>query len=67
MPDTRTAPAQPTPLRGRPRRSDAEDNRARIIEVASTAFTDDPDTTLQSIAKAAGVGQGTRYRHFPNR
>ncbi|MEU6678856.1 TetR/AcrR family transcriptional regulator [Streptomyces sp. NPDC046853] len=53
----------------RPRapRSDAEDNRGRIIEIASTAFTNTPGATLQSIAKAAGVGQGTMYRHFPNR
>jgi AcrR family transcriptional regulator len=48
-------------------RSDAEDNRARIIEIARTAFTSSSDATLQSIAKAAGIGQGTMYRHFPNR
>ncbi|MEV8314712.1 TetR/AcrR family transcriptional regulator [Streptomyces sp. NPDC059900] len=53
----------------RPRapRSDAEDNRGRIIATASAAFTSTPGATLQSIAKAAGVGQGTMYRHFPNR
>ncbi|MFI7387229.1 TetR/AcrR family transcriptional regulator [Streptomyces sp. NPDC049813] len=51
----------------RPRRADAEDNRARIIETASATLTGSPGATLQSIAKAAGVGQGTMYRHFPNR
>ncbi|MYS22807.1 transcriptional regulator, TetR family [Streptomyces sp. DvalAA-14] len=56
-----------TQPRQRATRSDAQDNRARIIEIARTTFTSDPDTTLQSIAKAAGVGQGTMYRHFPNR
>lgn len=49
------------------KRSDAEGNRARIIEIASRAFACSPDATLQSIAKAAGVGQGTMYRHFPRR
>jgi AcrR family transcriptional regulator len=48
-------------------RSDAEQNRARILEVARTALTASSDTTLNSIAKLAGVGQGTMYRHFPNR
>ncbi|MFI6701267.1 TetR/AcrR family transcriptional regulator [Streptomyces sp. NPDC050509] len=53
--------------RRRATRSDAEDNRARIIEIARTTFTGSPDATLQSIAKTAGVGQGTMYRHFANR
>jgi AcrR family transcriptional regulator len=53
--------------RGRGQRSDAQDNQARIVDVARVAFTDSPDATLQSIAKAAGVGQGTIYRHFANR
>ncbi|MDQ0772026.1 AcrR family transcriptional regulator [Streptomyces aurantiacus] len=54
------------PTRRAPR-SDAQENRARIIETAHAAFTDDPSGSLQSIAKAAGVGQGTMYRHFPTR
>jgi AcrR family transcriptional regulator len=48
-------------------RSDAEQNRARILEVARTALAASSDATLNSIAKLAGVGQGTMYRHFPNR
>ena len=48
-------------------RSDAVGNHARIVEAARIAFTDTPDATLQAIAKAAGVGQGTIYRHFANR
>ncbi|MFS8198408.1 TetR/AcrR family transcriptional regulator [Streptomyces sp. CWNU-52B] len=48
-------------------RSDARQNRARIVETAQAAFTDDPSASLQAIAKAAGVGQGTMYRHFPSR
>ncbi|MFE6887176.1 TetR/AcrR family transcriptional regulator [Streptomyces sp. NPDC057694] len=67
MPDTRSGDRQTAPPRPRPKRSDAEDNRARIIDIARTAFAAAPDATLQSIAKAAGVGQGTMYRHFPSR
>lgn len=48
-------------------RSDAEQNRARIIDVARAALSVSSDATLNSIAKQAGVGQGTMYRHFPNR
>ena len=48
-------------------RSDAEQNRARILAAAATALAESSDATLNSIAKRAGVGQGTMYRHFPNR
>ncbi len=48
-------------------RSDAEANRARILDVARTALSASGEVTLNSIAKLAGVGQGTMYRHFPNR
>ncbi|WP_037577912.1 TetR/AcrR family transcriptional regulator [Phaeacidiphilus oryzae] len=56
-----------TQPRRRAPRSDAQGNRARIIELAREAFTENPGATLQSIAKSAGVGQGTMYRHFPHR
>jgi len=49
------------------RRADAEQNRARILEVARVALEESGEATLQSIAKQAGIGQGTLYRHFPNR
>ncbi|WP_410640790.1 TetR/AcrR family transcriptional regulator [Amycolatopsis sp. lyj-346] len=48
-------------------RADAEQNRERILEVARTALKASSAASLQSIAKAAGVGQGTLYRHFPSR
>ncbi|MET8682812.1 TetR/AcrR family transcriptional regulator [Streptomyces sp. NPDC004732] len=67
MPDSSRDHGQLAPLRRRPARSDTRDNRVRIIEIAGRAFASHPDATLQSIAKAAGVGQGTMYRHFPNR
>lgn len=54
----------------RPRRAprtDARENRARLVESARAAFSADPSASLASIAKAAGVGQGTLYRHFSGR
>ncbi len=48
-------------------RSDARANRDRILGVARDALAADPETSLNAIAKAAGVGAGTLYRHFPGR
>ena len=49
-------------------RADAERNRDRILEVAKDAFTQfGADASLDEIAKQAGVGAGTLYRHFPSR
>jgi len=48
-------------------RTDAQRNRDRILDVAHVAFAADSDASLNSIAKKAGVGPGTLYRHFPNR
>ncbi len=52
---------------GAPRRADARANRERLLEVAREALKESPDASLNSIAKRAGVGAGTLYRHFPNR
>lgn len=49
------------------RRADAQRNRARILEVAYSAFAEDPDVSLNAIAKLVGIGAGTLYRHFPTR
>ncbi|MBD8186064.1 TetR/AcrR family transcriptional regulator [Pseudomonas viridiflava] len=48
-------------------RSDAKKNRERILEVAVSELTSDSAVALSTIAKKAGVGQGTFYRHFPTR
>src|ERR1700723_593483 len=49
-------------------RTDALRNRERILEVAKEAFTSHgADASLEEIAKQAGVGAGTLYRHFPTR
>ncbi|MFF4749228.1 TetR/AcrR family transcriptional regulator [Streptomyces sp. NPDC002514] len=46
-------------------RCDAQLNRTRIIEFARETFAATPGATLKAIARGAGVGQGTMYRHFP--
>lgn len=48
-------------------RSDARENRDRILEVARGALEKSGDVSLNQIAQLAGVGPGTLYRHFPNR
>ncbi|MER8160936.1 TetR/AcrR family transcriptional regulator [Streptomyces sp. NPDC094472] len=48
-------------------RSDAQANRERILEVALAELTRSADVPLSTIAKKAGVGQGTLYRNFPSR
>ncbi|MBO9198404.1 TetR/AcrR family transcriptional regulator [Rhizobium sp. 16-449-1b] len=49
-------------------RADAQRNRAKLVEVASQAFAErGADASLEEIARQAGVGIGTLYRHFPTR
>lgn len=48
-------------------RADAADNRARIIAAARAMITNADEVKLNAIARQAGVGQGTLYRHFPTR
>ena len=62
MPTKRSQPAHRKP------RADAQRNRERILEVAKAAFTrSGANASLDNIAKQAGVGPGTLYRHFPTR
>ncbi|MDX6458445.1 MAG: hypothetical protein QOE55_2142 [Acidobacteriaceae bacterium] len=49
-------------------RADAQRNRERILEIAKEAFTrSGANISLDDVAKRAGVGAGTLYRHFPTR
>ena len=49
-------------------RADAKRNRDRVLEAAKDAFTrSGAEASLDDIAKQAGVGPGTLYRHFPSR
>ena len=58
--------SSPTP--SRPLRADAVRNRRALLDAALAAFQRGGVTaSLDDIAKAAGVGAGTLYRHFPSR
>jgi AcrR family transcriptional regulator len=49
-------------------RADAERNRIRLLETAKAAFAEKGSAaSLDEIARTAGVGAGTLYRHFPTR
>ncbi len=62
MPAAKKAPAARKP------RADAQRNRRRILAAAKQAFTrSGANASLDDIAKQAGVGPGTLYRHFPTR
>jgi AcrR family transcriptional regulator len=53
----------------RPMRADAQRNYAKLLSAASEAFLESgaDDVSLEEIARRAGVGIGTLYRHFPTR
>ena len=49
-------------------RSDAQRNRTQLLQAARTVFArDGGEASLDDIARLAGVGSGTLYRHFPSR
>jgi AcrR family transcriptional regulator len=75
MNPTDTTPS-PSPLEadstpecpGKPLRADAQRNRDKVLAAAREAFTENgASTSLEAIARRAGVGIGTLYRHFPTR
>lgn len=52
----------------RPKRADARRNYDAVVEAARAAFArDGVDTSIDEIARSAGVGNATLYRHFPTR
>ena len=52
----------------RPMRADARRNRERLVSAAREVFAEQGSSvSMEAIAKHAGVGIGTLYRHFPNR
>ena len=73
QPQTATAPTDmdvTTPDQGEPRpmRADARRNFDRLVAAAKEVFAQSgADASIESIAKHAGVGIGTLYRHFPTR
>jgi len=64
MPKKENSPVPPV----RKTRADAQRNRERILEMAKDAFVrDGAGASLDEIARQAGIGPGTLYRHFPTR
>ncbi len=63
-----TTEVSPETLITRPKRADARRNYEKVLAAAREAFAEGGESTaLEEIARRAGVGIGTLYRHFPNR
>ena len=63
-----TSEASAQTLITRPKRADARRNYEKVLTAARQAFAEGGESTaLEEIARRAGVGIGTLYRHFPNR
>jgi AcrR family transcriptional regulator len=63
-----TAETSPQTQLTRPRRADARRNYEKVLAAAREAFAEGGESTsLEEIARRAGVGIGTLYRNFPNR
>src|SRR5581483_11221430 len=57
-----------TTMLGRPRRADAQRNYEKLVAAARAVFTEEGTSApLEDVARRAGVGIGTLYRHFPTR
>jgi AcrR family transcriptional regulator len=65
MTHPKAVPEAPQP---RPKRADARRNYEKLVAAAREAFAEDgTSASLEDIARRAGVGIGTLYRHFPTR
>jgi AcrR family transcriptional regulator len=63
-----TTETTPQTLLERPKRADARRNYEKVLAAARDAFAEGGESTaLEEIARRAGVGIGTLYRHFPTR
>lgn len=61
-------PAEQTEAAARPLRKDAARNRALLLAAGREVFAERGlEASLDDVARAAGVGVGTAYRHFPNK
>ena len=65
MPSARKSASQPP---SPPMRADAARNRGLVLDAAAAVFADGgPDSSTEEIARRAGVGVGTVFRHFPTK
>jgi AcrR family transcriptional regulator len=61
-------PGEPSPAAGKPLRADARRNRALVLETAEAVFAAKGiSASTEEIARRAGVGVGTVFRHFPTK
>jgi len=68
VPAMSSTDTEPSVLTRRPKRADARRNYDKLIVAGREAFTEsDSAASLEDIARRAGVGIGTLYRHFPTR
>ena len=66
--NAQSAPSDQTTQPPKALRADAQRNIERLLDAARAAIAKDgPDASLDDIARDAGVGSGTLYRHFPTR
>src|SRR6478735_4764159 len=66
--NAQSAPTDQTTQPPKALRADAQRNIERLLDAARAAIAKDgPDASLDDIARRAGVGSGTLYRHFPTR
>jgi AcrR family transcriptional regulator len=62
------ADSEAAPGAARPLRADARRNRERLVAAAREVFTEQgAGASMEAVARQAGVGVGTLYRHFPQR
>jgi AcrR family transcriptional regulator len=67
-PDPSTGTVEEAAGEGRPMRADAKRNYDKVVGAARLAFAETgAETSLEAVARRAGVGIGTLYRHFPTR
>ncbi|MGH2964920.1 MAG: TetR/AcrR family transcriptional regulator [Solirubrobacterales bacterium] len=65
---TTTATSPPLADGARTQRADARRNRRKVLDAARKAFAEDGlDVRVEKVARRAGVGVGTLYRHFPTK
>jgi AcrR family transcriptional regulator len=69
VPAQGATPGTPATTSAGPKRADARRNYELLIAAATQAFAEHgaDDVSLEEIARRAGVGIGTLYRHFPAR
>jgi AcrR family transcriptional regulator len=68
LPERADGDGRGTPAPAPRERADAQRNRRKVLDAAQALLAADPrNTTMEDIARAAGVGKGTLYRRYPHK